>query len=74
VFAPHKHRAGKVLVKLFQKLAVSKGGALVARRNARNFLNGAFLFAKLFLLRLLQAKEKAGNKFLISSRLHFQRP
>jgi hypothetical protein len=33
----------------FKKLAVSKGGALVARARAK-FPNGAFLFAKLFLL------------------------
>jgi hypothetical protein len=42
----------------FKKLAVSKGSALVARRNERNFLNGAFLFAKLFLLRLVCQKKK----------------
>ena len=42
----------------FKKLAVSKGSALVARRNERNLLNGAFLFAKLFLLRLVCQKKK----------------
>ena len=42
----------------FKKLAVSKGRALVARRNERNSLNGAFLFAKLFLLRLVCQKKK----------------
>ena len=34
--------ARKVLVKLFQKLAVSKGRALVALRRARNLLLGVF--------------------------------
>ena len=44
-------RAFKVFAQaFFKKLAVSKGRALVARRNERNLLNGAFLFAKLFLL------------------------
>ena len=35
-----RHR--KVLIKLFQKFAVSKGRALVARHNERNTSNGVF--------------------------------
>ena len=38
----------KVLVKLFQKLAVSKGGALVALRRARNATKTAFSLLRLF--------------------------
>jgi hypothetical protein len=39
----HWVRRRKVLIKLFQKFAVSKGRALVARRNERN-PETAFLF------------------------------
>ena len=49
----------------FKKLAVSKGRALVARRNERNNL-GAFLFAKLFLLRLLDQKKKRYRRRILS--------
>ena len=52
-------RACKVFAQaFFKKLAVSKGSALVAFRRKRNLLNGAFLFAKLFLLRLVCQKKK----------------
>jgi hypothetical protein len=47
----------KVLIKLFQKFAVSKGGALVAPAGAKLFFRH-FLFAKLFLLCLLPQKKK----------------
>jgi len=47
----------KVLVKLFQKLAKSKGSAFGrAPQSAKNFC--AFLFCKLFSLRLLCQREK----------------
>ena len=49
----------KVLIKLFQKFADSKGGALVAPAGAKFSLRH-FLFAKLFLLGLLRQKKKRG--------------
>jgi hypothetical protein len=49
----------------FKKLAVSKGSALVAFRRKRNLLNGAFLFAKLFLLRLVCQKKKRYRRRMI---------
>jgi len=45
------------LIKLFQKFAVSKGGALVASAEAKFSLRH-FLFAELFLLGLLRQKKK----------------
>ena len=47
----------KVLIKLFQKFADSKGGALAASAEAKLLLRH-FLFAKLFLLGLLHQKKK----------------
>jgi hypothetical protein len=57
----------KFLLKLFLKsLSRAAGETAVARRNERNFLNGAFLFAKLFLLRFVCQKKKRyrrGSRF-----------
>jgi len=50
----------KVLIKLFQKFADSKGGALVAPAGAK-FPYRHFLFAKLFLLCLSHQKKKRGT-------------
>jgi len=50
----------KVLIKLFQKFAVSKGGALVAPAGAKSPLS-AFSFCQAFSFVLLVSKEKAEN-------------
>ena len=50
----------KVLIKLFQKFADSKGGALVAPAGAKFFLQRFFLLA--FSLRLLRQR-KSGEQF-----------
>jgi hypothetical protein len=52
-----RHR--KVLIKLFQKFAVSKGRALVARARAK-LLKRRFSFAN-FSLCAFRAKEKSGK-------------
>ena len=49
----------KVLIKLFQKFAVSKGGALVAPAGAKFFLQRFFLLA--FFFALSTSKKKAEN-------------
>ena len=63
----------KVLIKLFQKFAVSKGGALVALRRVRIFYYGVFFllaqtrvaicgeFASLFHFAPITSKEKAAK-------------
>ena len=53
----------KVLIELFQKFAVSKGGALVARRNGRNSPHGVSLLLS-FSLCAFCAKEKSGKHVL----------
>ena len=62
VLALHKHRAGSVLVKLFQKLAVSKGGALVALRRGRNTLIGVSFLLSFFLCASFLQRKKRSNK------------
>jgi hypothetical protein len=56
-------RRRKVLIKLFQKFAVSKGRALVARRNERNSPFGVF-FLLAFSFAPFESKEKADKKHI----------
>ena len=58
-----RHR--KVLIKLFQKFAVSKGRALVARRNERNSPFGVF-FLLAFSFAPFASKEKADKRLYVA--------
>ena len=63
VFAQHKHRAGNVLVKLFQKLAQVEGAKPSSPSAEGETPHTAFSFVS-FSLAPFSAKRKAAKEFL----------